>query len=332
MLKYFASMGMAVLGLLLGPSTGFSQEHIVRHGETLWGITRQHGVSYKETVKLNGLSETNAILRIGQKLKLPGKATPAAPTRKATSHASHTVRSGQTLYAIARQHGVPITALKQANPGIDPKTLHIGQTLKVPRYGAPKPRTTTPPPKKVVAKKPAETPKKAVPKKAAPPVRHTPVATAPPPQNRGAAPSGYAFYQAVPGDTMAAIANRYRLSKEELLRINRQSSNPNYRPRTGELIMVPTDGTWQRMSPPAASVTQTVRPAPQSIAPTVKKVTKTGTDTVWARHTVKPNDTLEDLAKHFNITVDQIRLDNPGIRKTSDLRLGTELKIRLGSL
>jgi len=45
---------------------------------------------------------------------------------------THTVQSGETLFAIARKYGVKLDALLAANPGLDPKRLKVGQTLNVP--------------------------------------------------------------------------------------------------------------------------------------------------------------------------------------------------------
>ncbi len=45
---------------------------------------------------------------------------------------THTIKSGDTLYKIARQYKVSENALKTANPGVDPKRMKLGQTLKIP--------------------------------------------------------------------------------------------------------------------------------------------------------------------------------------------------------
>jgi LysM repeat protein len=45
---------------------------------------------------------------------------------------THVVASGETLAAIARHAGVSIPALEAANPGVNPKHLHTGQTIYLP--------------------------------------------------------------------------------------------------------------------------------------------------------------------------------------------------------
>ena len=60
-----------------------------------------------------------------------GSVTPAPrPTPPAAR--AHTVAAGETLAAIARKHGLTLPALQAANPGVNPKKLHAGQTLNLP--------------------------------------------------------------------------------------------------------------------------------------------------------------------------------------------------------
>ncbi len=44
----------------------------------------------------------------------------------------HVVRSGDTLASIARKYGVSLNALTTANPGVEPRRLKVGQTIKIP--------------------------------------------------------------------------------------------------------------------------------------------------------------------------------------------------------
>jgi LysM repeat protein len=44
----------------------------------------------------------------------------------------HTVAQGDTLYGISRKYGVSVGDLLGANPGVDPRTLGIGKTLRIP--------------------------------------------------------------------------------------------------------------------------------------------------------------------------------------------------------
>jgi tetratricopeptide (TPR) repeat protein len=61
-----------------------------------------------------------------------GEPPPERP-RAAPSGRTHTVKAGETAYAIARRYGVEPAALLAANPGVDSRRLRIGQVLTLPR-------------------------------------------------------------------------------------------------------------------------------------------------------------------------------------------------------
>ena len=52
----------------------------------------------------------------------------AQPARPRT----HTVAAGETLASIARKAGVSLAAIQAANPGINPKKMAVGATVKLP--------------------------------------------------------------------------------------------------------------------------------------------------------------------------------------------------------
>jgi murein DD-endopeptidase MepM/ murein hydrolase activator NlpD len=54
---------------------------VVRPGETLWRIARQHGSSVQELAAANGLRDATRI-SVGQRLRVPGGAAPIAPSRE----------------------------------------------------------------------------------------------------------------------------------------------------------------------------------------------------------------------------------------------------------
>jgi LysM repeat protein len=60
------------------------------------------------------------------------RGTRATSTRTATAPARYyTVQSGDTLGAIAFREKTTVDELLRLNPGIDPKTLHAGQRIRV---------------------------------------------------------------------------------------------------------------------------------------------------------------------------------------------------------
>jgi LysM repeat protein len=60
-----------------------------------------------------------------------GTTTQAAPPA-ATTRKTYTVASGDTLGSIAAKQGTTVDALLQANPGITPTNMQIGDTITLP--------------------------------------------------------------------------------------------------------------------------------------------------------------------------------------------------------
>ena len=140
--------------------------YIVQRGDYLAKISKKYNVTINSIKRLNNLKDDN--IRIGQKLKLPGKIEVGeqkvpegafAKDPKVTAkkpYAAYTgatkeyvVKSGDTLGAIAYGNGINIRQLKELN-GLTSDSLKIGQKLKIPaeKVVAPKKVATTPVEKK----------------------------------------------------------------------------------------------------------------------------------------------------------------------------------------
>jgi len=110
----------------------------VRQGDTLAGISRQTGVPVSRLKELNGL-ESDA-LRAGQRLVLAEKSEPeglapkpsAIGAQKAPAGRVHHVRSGDTLWDLARKYGTTVDRICRANRISPGKRLHLGDTLVIP--------------------------------------------------------------------------------------------------------------------------------------------------------------------------------------------------------
>ncbi len=65
----------------------------------------------------------------------PGVAAPAHKTTAAKATAStYTVKAGDTLTKIAKQHGTTVKKIEAANPQItDPNKLKVGEKLRIPK-------------------------------------------------------------------------------------------------------------------------------------------------------------------------------------------------------
>ncbi|MCA9540691.1 MAG: LysM peptidoglycan-binding domain-containing protein, partial [Myxococcales bacterium] len=113
--------------------------HEVKRGENLWTIARKHGVTVAALRAENGLGPKDG-LSVGQSLKVPrrqtprprGKAAKRRPKADARGRTQYTVRSGDSLWSIARRYGVEVGALRKRN-GLDRKAaLRPGQRLVIP--------------------------------------------------------------------------------------------------------------------------------------------------------------------------------------------------------
>lgn len=124
-----------------GSSTS-GKTHTVKAGETLYSIAVRYGVTVQQFVTVNRLVNPN-LIRIGQVLTIPGAGGTTPPP---TSITRHTVRSGETLYAIALKYGVTVQQLAATNKISNPNLIRVGQVLTIPT------RSQTTPPSAVTVK------------------------------------------------------------------------------------------------------------------------------------------------------------------------------------
>lgn len=57
----------------------------------------------------------------------------AAPTGVLNADGTYTVGKGDTLAGIARKFAVKMDSIEAENPGLDPKKLHLGQKIRIPK-------------------------------------------------------------------------------------------------------------------------------------------------------------------------------------------------------
>ncbi|GEM_PF-572718 len=112
--------------------------YTVRRGDTVWDIARSFGVPVSRLRAANGLSR-RAVIRPGQKLVIPSgssrtrvSATAKSSTRRTGASGTYTVRHGDTVWDIARAHGIPVSRLRAANSLSRRAVIHPGQKLVIP--------------------------------------------------------------------------------------------------------------------------------------------------------------------------------------------------------
>lgn len=244
-------------------------------------------------------------------LLLPSAAVAAAPQ-------TVQVKPGQTLYRIARQHGLSVAQLQQYN-GLKSTTITVGQVL---RLGPAQPAAKKPLPKKPVTVKPvaakpaAKKPvsKTPAPRKTPAVVKATPKAAAKavpakPVTSKPAAKAAPTTYRVQPGDTLAKVGRKVGLRVEQLQRLNGLSGTTIY---VGQVLKL----RGPVAAKPAAR-TVPVKAAPAPKAP--------------ALYTVRSGDTLGLLAQRYGVSVGALQAAN-GL-SGSVIRVGQRLSIpRAGSV
>ena len=122
--------------------------YIVQRDDTLSKISKKFNIKMSAIYALNP-SIKGDVIRIGQKLKLPGKVEVgeqkapevAKPAKKAYQPyngptTEYVVKSGDTLGAIAYGNGINIRQLKEMN-GLTSDVVRVGQKLVIPANGKP---------------------------------------------------------------------------------------------------------------------------------------------------------------------------------------------------
>lgn len=143
----------------------------------------------------------------------------------------YTVKAGDTLWTIAKNHGLSVDELKALN-NLTNNALTIGQTLKV----SSTPSTTTP-----------------------------------------TVPEGN-YYTVQKGDSLYSIASKYNTTVDELKKLNKLTTNNL---SIGQKLLI--SSTSAPIQPPISSGTT---------------------------YTIKPGDTLYNIANKYGVTVDSIKQAN----------------------
>ncbi|QNF31421.1 LysM peptidoglycan-binding domain-containing protein [Adhaeribacter swui] len=166
----------------------------------------------------------------------------------------HKVEPKQTLYGLARQYGVPVTAVQQANPGLT--SLAVGQTVFVPGR------------ERVTSSNTAS---------ATRPVAAAPETTLPPTTaiNGVASSSGTREHQVEARQTLYAIARQYNVSPADLKKWNNLTSDNLQEGQT--LLVAPPAANAATASvtttSPAADETDAAAPVVATTRPAAKPAT-----------------------------------------------------------
>jgi LysM repeat protein len=198
-------------------------EYTVERGDTVSAIAGKFGLDTNDVLSLNNL-RANTIIYPGQKIKLGGNSqapAPAAqPSAPASTGSTYTVRAGDTLGAIAADHGVGLSEVLAGNGLNMGSIIYPGQKIKI---GAGTPEPSAPAP--VL---PASTP---------------------------AAPAS-GSYTIKAGDTLSGIASRNGIRLADLLSANQLTMSSVIYP--GQKLVLAGGAVAPASSQPTATVTPLV--------------------------------------------------------------------------
>ena len=200
-----------------------AKSHIVKKGETLTLIARQHGVSINSLVQNNGIKNPDIILT-GQKLivnpihktlNLNPTTNPQTLSQQSQGN-QYKVLEGDTINRIAKSHGISNETLIASNSGINPDQIQTGQIIKIPTDQPEAVKETDNESNKSEAN----------------------IIQNPEDPDEIIAPEGHGFYQVSSGDTLHSIALSFGTDTDNLRKLNKISSSEGSL-KVGDYILVP---------------------------------------------------------------------------------------------
>ena len=274
------------------------QTYIVQPGDTLYGISKQYGISVEEIRLANNLISNNIVPQ--QVLKIP----------TSTTVARYIVRPGDTLFKIASLYDTTVSELIEIN-NLKTNILSIGQQLLVPineedsstgtiiytvksgdnLYSIAKNYNTSVDDIKTLNNLTSNL--LSIGQKLRIPVNSTSIS-----------PENVETYVVQSGDTLYKIANYYNMSVKELMELNNLTSNVL---SIGQVLKVKTRNEDQIPSGVACYGEGYVTPR-------------------YETYTVKRGDSLYTIARRFKTTVDDLIKLN--VLNNTNLSIGQILKIR----
>lgn len=278
-------------------------KHTVGKGETVTQIAQKYKVTPLDIYTLNpdarnGVKENTILLIPGKgNIKVPVKEVAKAEKPVSKVATTHVVVAKETPYGLAKQYGITLADLENANPEIK-NGLQIGQTLTIPGV---KNGTKVAPELSKKEERKAEREEKREEKKAEKEAKKE--------SKNESKVDGNVIYEVVPKDTKYSISRRYGITVEEL-----ENTNPTIKKdslKIGQKLVIKANPE----KAVAVAKTETVKESP-------KQETPKGD---FASYQVKPKETLYSLSRQFGLSQNGLVELNPEL--SNGVREGMILKV-----
>ena len=122
-------------------------KHTIQQGETLYSIARKYKTDIKQLYELNNITDREYKVKMGEVILVPVESGTTTITNNPTqanvtststvtkTNGKHEVKSGETLFRIAKMYNTSPETIKQLN-GLSSDGLNLGQVLIVPGSGS----------------------------------------------------------------------------------------------------------------------------------------------------------------------------------------------------
>lgn len=105
--------------------------HIVKRGETVYSISRLYNIPIETIYKI--CPESRHGIKEGQVITFPSKNVEG--DNAGSDFTFYKIKSGDTLYSLAKNYGTTVETILNYNPGLSVNTFRAGETIKIPTDG-----------------------------------------------------------------------------------------------------------------------------------------------------------------------------------------------------
>jgi LysM repeat protein len=106
--------------------------HIVKKGETLYGLSKTYGVTQEDIIANN--PQVRVGLKLGQEIVIPQPSVKESANEQLNMEGNvlyHTIKQGETLYRLSKNYNISIENILKLNPGVSPENFKIGTVIKI---------------------------------------------------------------------------------------------------------------------------------------------------------------------------------------------------------